>query len=132
MSAGLTVISMPIVDAAPDVGVAEQKLPKPWVGQTIASPGSSAASLRTDPCWALASSVVWSAPSRSVLPVDPLSSEPPVKTATIRPATSTAKDRWLNVWPGVAITLTPIWPASIWSPSAIPIRSNSTSSAAFT
>src|SRR6266567_3189377 len=33
-----------MVEAAPEVGVAEQKLPNPWVGQTIASAGSSAAS----------------------------------------------------------------------------------------
>ena len=90
VNAGLTVISMPIVDAAPEVGVAEQKLPNPCVGQTIASGGSSAASLRTEPCWALASSCECSAPSRSGRPVDPFRSEPPVKTATALPAYSTA------------------------------------------
>ena len=81
---------MPMVEAVPEVGVAEQKLPKPWVGQTIASAGSSAASRRAEPCWALASSTLCWLPSRSVRPVDPLSSEPPVNTATTRPACSTA------------------------------------------
>ena len=38
----------PIVDAVAAGGVAEQKLPKPWVGYTAASSGSSPASRRTE------------------------------------------------------------------------------------
>ena len=90
VSAGLTCISMPMVDALPEVGVAEQKLPKPCVGHTIASAGRSAASRRAEPCWALASSSRYCCPSRSVRPVEPFSSEPPVNTATTRPACRTA------------------------------------------
>ena len=78
--------SWPMVEAVPPDWVAEQKLPKPWVGQTGVSSGSPAASRRDEACWA-AASVAWCAgPSRSGRPVEPYSSEPPVNTAVTRPA----------------------------------------------
>ncbi len=60
-----------MVDSVPLVGVAEQKLPNPWVGNTGVPGGSSRASRRTEWNCACASVRVCSGPSRSVRPVAP-------------------------------------------------------------
>ena len=79
-----------MVDALPADWVAEQKLPKPWVGYTSVSAGSPAAIRCADAYWARASSSACAAPSRSGRPVEPYSSDPPVNTAWTCPAASSA------------------------------------------
>ena len=81
----MTSFSCPMVDDAASDWVAEQKLPKPWVGKIRAVPGSSRASRRAEAHCARVSAAVASGPSRSVRPVDPYSSDPPVKTPAISP-----------------------------------------------
>ena len=71
VSAGLTRACSPTVDESPLVGVAEQKLPNPWVGKTGVPAGSSAANRRTEWYCAWVSSSVCSGPTRSVRPVAP-------------------------------------------------------------
>ena len=85
MSAGLISFSCPMVDEAASDCVAEQKLPKPWVGKIWAASGSSAASRRAEAHCARASAAVASGPSRSVRPVEPYSSDPPVNTPATPP-----------------------------------------------
>jgi hypothetical protein len=70
-SAGFVLRCSATVEASPLVGVAEQKLPNPWVGKTSAEPGSSSASRRTDWNCAWVSPLVCSGPTRSVRPVAP-------------------------------------------------------------
>ncbi len=65
--------------------MAEQKLPKPWVGRTEASAGSSATRCRTGWYRAWVRSTVSSAEVGPVRPVDPWSVEPPVNTAPVAP-----------------------------------------------
>ena len=77
-----------MVEDLPSAWVAEQKLPKPWVGYTSVSSGSSAASRCAEAYWAWASAPVCAAPSRSGRPVEPYSSDPPVNTAGGCPAAS--------------------------------------------
>ncbi len=79
-----------MVDPAVPDGAAAQKLPNPCVGYSAAAGGSSAASRRADRCWAAASPAACSAPSRSVRPVDPCSSEPPLNTAMAWPAAASS------------------------------------------
>lgn len=79
-STALTSFSRPMVEAdAPD-GVAAQKLPNPCVGQSRAPSGSRSDSRRAEACWWRARVRACSAPSRSVRPVPPNNSEPPVNT----------------------------------------------------
>ena len=90
MSTGLTRFSCPIVEALPPAWVAEQKLPKPCVGQTGVLSGSPAASRRADAYCAVASAVWCAGPSRSGRPVEPYSSDPPVNTAAAWPVAASA------------------------------------------
>jgi hypothetical protein len=82
----LTLHCAPTVELLPLVGVAEQKLPNPWVGITLAAAGSSAASRRTEWYWAWVSFIVESGPTRSVRPVAPNSIDPPVNTTSTSPS----------------------------------------------
>lgn len=75
-----------MVESSPVVGVAEQKLPNPWVGNTGVSAGSSRASRRTEWYWAWVSASVSWGPSRSVRPVAPNSIDPPVNTPCTSPS----------------------------------------------
>ena len=83
-------------DSAVDC-VAAQKLPKPWVGYTLVSSGSSAASRCAEAYWACTSSPVLAGPSRSGRPVEPNNSEPPVNTAGAWPGAWSTYARWVKV-----------------------------------
>ncbi len=63
----------------------------------------------------------------------PTSREPPVKTATARPSSSSAYEVWCGVWPGVAIarSTTPASTSAV-SPSATGVRAKETSASAGT
>ena len=97
-----------MVEAVPVVGVAEQKLPKPWVGRTAVPPGSSSARRRTEAYCARVSCSVRSGLTRSVRPTAPNSIEPPVNTSAGSSPVPTAKETWCGVWPGVATVRTVI------------------------
>ena len=60
-----------VLESDPLDDAAEQKLPKPCVGCTLTSPGSSAASRRADRYWARVRASVASSLMRSVLPTVP-------------------------------------------------------------
>jgi hypothetical protein len=77
VSAGFTRACSPTVEASPLVGMAEPKLPNPWVGSTAVSAGSSAARRRTDRNCAWVSSTVSCG-----------SIDPPVNTPSTAPEAS--------------------------------------------
>ncbi len=119
--------SRPMVVASPVAVPAEQKLPKPCVGSTAVSSGSSAASRCAESYWARASSPVSRGSTRSGRPTVPISSEPPVKTATASPSSSRTYEVWCGVWPGVASARsTSPSSTSALSPSATATRSYAT------
>ena len=122
-----------MVEEVPEVGVAEQKLPKPCVGYTAASSGSASARRRTERYWARVSCSVCSGLIRSVRPTAPYSMDPPVNTATGScPSWLSTKDRWPGVCPGVCMTVTVSDPEVIWSWSRTARRWKLTSSDAAT
>ena len=82
--------SLPMVVSSPSDWAEEQKLPKPCVGSTAVSSGRSEASRWAEACWARASCSVSRGSTRSGRPTVPISSDPPVKTTTARPASRSA------------------------------------------
>ncbi len=98
----MAAFSAPMVLCSPPEAVEEQKLPNPWVGSTLTPSSSSSARRWAEACCARASSSVSRGSTRSGRPTVPISSEPPVKAATARPASWRTYEVWCGVWPGVA------------------------------
>ena len=80
--------SAPTVDDCLVAWVAEQWLPNPCVGWTVALSATSAAMRCTEWYCFFASSIVMCGPMRSGRPTVPNSIEPPVKTPTSFPSAS--------------------------------------------
>ncbi len=88
--ASLDAFSFPMLGSLPSAWAEEQKLPKPCVGNTATSSGSSAAGRCAEACWARARCSVSRGSTRPERPTVPMSREPPVKTAIAVPFSSSA------------------------------------------